>query len=330
MTPRRKQLIEQLEQNRGAPTLVFVTGDRQGLQTQIASDVYDLVVHHLDAIGMQQKLTVFLYTRGGDTLTAWSLVNLIRQFCEELEIVIPSKAHSAGTLMSLAADRIIMTKQATLGPIDPSLNHPLNPQIPGKSPEAKVPVSVEAINGFIELAKQELGLNQQRELNDVLGRLTHHIHPLVLGAVYRSKSQIQMLAKKLISRQVNDSEKVDSIISFLCSESGSHDYTIHRREARDIGLVIEKPDDELYRVIKELYDDIATELELTTRFDPKTFLGADQTKDYSLRRALVESCAGGTHYCVNEGSLELQQVQTPQGLQIRINDHKNFEGWKHE
>src|SRR5215211_969736 len=117
MRDQRKQLIEQLETSRESKLLVFFTGDRPNLQTQIASDVYDLFVNHLDKIGIVQKLSLVLYTRGGDTLTAWSLVNLIRQFCEELEIIIPSKAHSAGTLMALGADKIVMTKQATLGPI---------------------------------------------------------------------------------------------------------------------------------------------------------------------------------------------------------------------
>src|SRR2546427_6800245 len=114
MRAQRQTLIQQLEATRGSKVLLFFTGDRRNLQTQIAADVYDLFVNHLDKIGIVKKLSLFLYTRGGDTLTAWSLVNLIRQFCEELEVVIPSKAHSAGTLIALGADKIVMTKQATL------------------------------------------------------------------------------------------------------------------------------------------------------------------------------------------------------------------------
>jgi hypothetical protein len=43
---------------------------------------------------------------------------------DELAIVVPQKARSAGTLMCRGAERIITTKQATLGPIDPSLTGP--------------------------------------------------------------------------------------------------------------------------------------------------------------------------------------------------------------
>lgn len=330
MREQRRTLIQQLEVNRNSKVLLFFTGDRRNLEAQIASDVYDLFVNHLDKIGVVGKLSLFLYTRGGDTLTAWSLVNLIRQFCEKLEIIIPSKAHSAGTLMSLGADNIIMTKQATLGPIDPCLNHPLNPQIPGRPPDAKVPVSVEEINGFIELAKGELNLKGQKELSEVLSRLTQHVHPLVLGAVFRTKSQIQMLARRLISRQMTDKKKVCSIISFLCSESGSHDYTIHRREARELGLNIEKPDDTLYALIKGIYDDVEAELGLGTTFDPKIYLGSQPAREYCFKRALLESLAGGAHVCTTEGRFETQQMQTSVGMQIRINDHRTHEGWRHE
>ncbi len=51
---------------------------------------------------------------------------MLRMFCDELEVIVPARARSAGTLMCLGADKVVMTKQATLGPIDPSLTGPLN------------------------------------------------------------------------------------------------------------------------------------------------------------------------------------------------------------
>lgn len=56
-----------------------------------------------------------------------------------------------------------MTKQAMLGPIDPSVNGPLNPAIPGvPGPNAKVPVSVEYVNAYIEMANKDFGITDQR------------------------------------------------------------------------------------------------------------------------------------------------------------------------
>ena len=238
----RIELYKQLETERESRVLVYVTGDRRGLETKIASEVLDLFVEHLDLMGDVDKISLYLYTTGGVTLAAWGIANLIRQFCEEFEVIVPAKAHSAGTLICLGADRIIMTKQATLGPIDPSVNTPLNPSIPGAPPTARMPVSVEAINGFIELAK-ETGIKDSGDYATVLSILTQHVHPLVLGEVYRSRSQIRMLGERLLSKHLDNEEptkeKIEKILDFLCSESGSHDYKIYRQEARDeLGLTI--------------------------------------------------------------------------------------------
>jgi ClpP class serine protease len=118
----------QIESERITKVLTFATSDRPNAETQIAGDVVDLFVDLLDEIGPTKKISLILHTNGGQTSAAWRVVNLIRTFCDELEVMIPLKALSAGTLISLGADRVIMTKQAALGPIDPSLNHPLSPR----------------------------------------------------------------------------------------------------------------------------------------------------------------------------------------------------------
>ncbi|QPD05851.1 MAG: Serine dehydrogenase proteinase [Candidatus Nitrospira kreftii] len=154
--------------------------------------------------------------------------------------------------MCLGADSIMMTRQATLGPIDPSVNGPLNPEIPGAPPQQRTPVSVEAINGYLAFAKEEIGLNSSEAKLAVLRSLADRVHPLVLGEVYRSRAQIRMLGQRLIQRQLTDKARVKKVLDFLCSESGSHDYTIYRQEARDeLGLKVERPDDALYAIIRD-------------------------------------------------------------------------------
>ena len=164
MRAQRLQMYHDLEARRGSKLIVYVTGDRPGMETQIHPEVVDYFVHHLDLIGVTKKITLYLYTRGGQTLAAWSIVNLLRQFCDELEVIVPSKARSAGTLICLGADRVVMTKQATLGPIDPSVNGPLNPQAPGGGPQSRVSVSVEDVNGFIDFARDSVGASAMAPL----------------------------------------------------------------------------------------------------------------------------------------------------------------------
>lgn len=328
----RKRLYSELENFRESKVIAYITGDRPGLETKVHPEVYDFFVNHLDRIGIVPKISLYLYTRGGVTLAAWSIVNLIKQFCEQFEVIIPSKAHSAGTLICLGANTIVMTKQATLGPIDPAVNTPLNPQVPGGSPDAKVPVNVEAIKGFLELARGDLNIEGSENLTNVLSELVDKVHPLVLGEVYRATSQIKMLARRLISSQIEDEPTIEKIVYFLCSESGSHDYTIHRREARDfLGLNIEIPNDELYSLIKAIYDDINSELQFTSKFDQNSLLAGNQQADYAFKRALLESNEGGSYYFLSEGRLTRQQMQVQPGvMQTVIQDQRIFEGWRHE
>ena len=328
----RIELYKKLEEKRASKLLVYITGDRSGMETQIHSEILDLIIQHIDLISSVPKISLYLYTRGGQTIAAWSIVNLIGQFTDQFEVIIPSKAHSAGTLICLGADTIVMTKQATLGPIDPSVNTPLNPAIPGAPPMARVPVSVEAINGFIELAKG-IGISHSGDLSTVISILATHVHPLVLGEVFRTRSQIRMLGKRLLARHMKDGEKIEKILAFLCSESGSHDYTIYRREARnELGLNIEHPNEEQYKLIKSIYDDVSNELLLLDPFDPDILLSTNNEVQYKYKRALVESVIGGSHYFVSEGRLT-KRVQKDQQTGVdkkTIEDNRSFEGWKHE
>jgi hypothetical protein len=334
----RLENYKKIESERNSKLLVFITGDKQNIETQIGADTHDYFVNHLDKFNLPQKITLFLYTRGGDTMAAWGIINLIRQFCDEYEVIIPSKARSAGTLISLGAAKIMMTKQATLGPIDPSLNSPLNPQNPSfpLNPQARVPVSVESIKGYFEYAK-ELGIKNEKELASAFIDLSQKIHPIVIGSVFRSRAQIHLLANKLLTQHFpeGNEKKIKDIISFLCSESGSHDYPIYRREARNLGLNIEKPSDEFYLTIKSVMQDISAELDLATPYNPNIIIGNNPTASYSIRRALIESIDGGTDVFISKGILSKKQTAINIGMgapimQTTIEDQRNEEGWYHE
>jgi len=330
----RLELYQELESKRESKLLVFITGDRQGMETQMHPEVLDMIVEHLDSFGNNKKITLFMHTRGGETSAGWSIANLIRSFCDDFEVIVPARAHSSGTLVCLGANRIVMTKQATLGPVDPSVNSPLNPQMPGAGPQVRVPISVESIKGFVQLAKEELGIRGSRDITQVMSILASKVDPLVLGDVFRARTHIRMLARNLLEKQIktrNSKEKINKIVNFLCSDSGSHNYTINRTEAREnLGLNIERPDENLYSLIMKIYRNIEDELELRRPFIPQLLISSVDKADFKCRRALIESIDGKTNVFVSEGSLVKQQVPTPNGLMIQIQDIRTFEGWRKE
>jgi hypothetical protein len=326
---RRQAIYKKIEKMRKSRVVAFVTGDRPGMQTQISNDAVDLFGDHLDELFPTKKISLILYTLGGNTMAAWNLVNMLRMFCDELEMIIPNKARSAGTLMCLGADKIIMTKQATLGPIDPSLTGPLNPQIPGAALDARAPVSVEAVKGYIEMAKRDFGVKEGADMSRVLIDLAARVHPLVLGAIFRSRSQIQFLASELLKSQVKDTTKTKKIIDFLCSESGSHDYTINRREAKALGLTVETPSEAFYGLLKDWLGTVRSEMELSVPFDTNAVLGVNGTATYRCVRCLLESTAAPGRMFVSEGQLKKVAINHPQfGPQDGTSDNRTFEGWR--
>jgi hypothetical protein len=326
----RKSIYRGIEAERETKVITFVTGDRPGMETQIAPDSVNIFVDLLDDIGVTKKISLILHTNGGQTSAAWRIVNLMRSFCDEFEVVVPLKAMSAGTLISLGADRLVMTKQAALGPIDPSLTHPLAPGVQVGPQLARVQVSVEAVRGYLDAAKDDLGVKDPNVLANVLIDLSNKIHPLVLGEIFRSRVQIRFLANKLLRRQVTDEEKIKSIIDFLCADSGSHDYTINRREAAEMGLNVEKPSVDFYGTLKQVHASYTEEMKLLEQFSPQTVLGTNPVSPYSAVRGLIESTEGGCYGYLSEGTMTKAMVPLPPtgAMQEAITDSRTFEGWR--
>lgn len=67
-------------------------------------------------------LTVVLHTPGGATMAVQSLVEYTRSKFNDVEVIVPAFAMSAGTMYALASDQIVLGRQSQLGPIDPQLS----------------------------------------------------------------------------------------------------------------------------------------------------------------------------------------------------------------
>jgi hypothetical protein len=318
-------LIQRIEKARNSRVLLYVTGDRTGQETILHSEVFDHFVDHLDAIGVTNRISLVLYTRGGDGMAAWQLLNLIRMFCDELEVIIPVKAHSAGTMMAIGADRIVMTKQATISPIDPSINHVLAPQIQGAPMGARAQVSVEAINGYISLIRDTLG-EDGSGIGEIMLDLARQVHPLVLGDTYRRRQQTQSMAERLLSPHLKSAENRRKIISFLSSDSGSHDYTLSRREAAALGLKIIKCPARLYPVLRDLYHDFRDEMQLRSPFNASQF-PANAVTPFKNLRATIESSAASAVQYITEGSFNRQSMPPP-NVGEAVNIEVTSEGWR--
>ncbi len=285
--PSRKDLMRSLEELRDSRIICYFTGDRKNLEAQIGDDVLPCLSEHLTKIGRVPQIDLLLYSRGGNTLTGFALVNAVREFAEKVNVLVPFRAHSCATLIALGMDTIVAGPFAQLSPIDPSITTPHGPTIEQGGNIQFLPVSVEDVANYFQLARNEAGLKDEQHLAAVLGHLCQRVSPLALGAVYRAREQIGMLADKLLGMHSTDKDRIDRIVRQLTRELLSHDYVIGRREAKSIGLPLVDATDQEADLMWRLYEDVAHELKMTEPWNWEK--EAEGTQPKTAVRALLES-----------------------------------------
>jgi len=286
----KDDLISKIEENRRSRLIIYITGDRKPFATRIADDVIPIFNRHLENIGPQKKISLFIYTRGGDMVAPLRLVKLIRSYCDEFEVLIPYRCHSAGTLIALGAHKIVMGKLGELSPVDPVTMHPYNPQNP-LNPQQRLEISVEDLNSYFLLAR-EMAKVKEEEMEKVFANLVERIHPLSLGNAYRALRMGKMIAEKLLemprTKQLSK-EKIKKIVEEITSKICIHAYPITRDEAKSLGLPIEKAERTIEKILWDLYEVYSTEMKLNVPFHPSEILGDREITEFKYPGAYIES-----------------------------------------
>lgn len=317
----RLQLIQQIEKSRGSRVIAWLMGDRKKLETKIAPDQFSLLYDHLVSMGKQKQIDLFLYGPGGLTLAGFGAVNLLREFCDRLAVLVPFRAQSALTLICLGADEIVMGRLGQLSPIDPTITSPYNPLAPGPAAPGTLnllPLSVEDVGGYLNLAREDFGLKEETSRLRVLETLASGVSPIALGSVYRSRKQIGMLAEKLLTSHSEsdlDEDAIEHVVHALSRGLGSHDYNINRQEAKlNLKLPVLFPEDDFEALMWNLFKMYQDAMKLTVPFNPETELGEQTTATLTFHRAFIESTSL-TH--VYETTQTISRVKTvQQGIEI--------------
>lgn len=78
----------------------------------------------LRGLDKTKGLDLILHTPGGDLQATKSIVEYLKSFFnDDIRVIIPSTAMSAGTMIACAGKEIIMGLHSCLGPIDPQINN---------------------------------------------------------------------------------------------------------------------------------------------------------------------------------------------------------------
>ncbi len=321
-----KKSLQQLSTLRKSEIIVYIAGDKnppQRFGTLIALDVLPLFYQHLSKIGKQEKISLFLYSCGGHLNAPWPIVNLLREYCKELEVIVPFRALSAATLVSLGADKILMTPLSQLGPIDPIGTFPV---AEGKKEE----IHIEDVTGFIDFAKEKIGIKEQDALAEVMKKLSEQIKPSILGSINRTHSLIRKLGEKMLKlhKKKIEEKQIQKIVENLTKKLFSHQHLINRAEAKNtigFGEIIQyaKPKEE--KLINEILGHYQGKLELNKEFNPAMILKRDDIeKEYTLTRAIIHSAKQESNFV---SKYKIIKVPSPKG-KVAINVFPFYNAWE--
>jgi len=211
------------------------------LQKQNVPQAYVSITHEdlnglmavIKGMDCTSGLTLILHTPGGVTNATESLVDYLRAKFPAIEVIVPTYAMSAGTMISMAADRVIMARHSQLGPIDPQM-----PMPGGRSYSAR------AIVDQFDQAKAEITADPvvAHAWAPVLASLGPALVKEASNNLeYSEKMVANWLEKFMLAGDSDASTKSAEIAHYFADNSHhkSHGRRIGRDEAAAQGLVIE-------------------------------------------------------------------------------------------
>lgn len=177
-------------------------------------------VYKLDS---SKGLDIILHTPGGDIAATESIVNYLQSvFPNNIRAIIPQLSMSAGTMIALSCNSIIMGKQSSLGPIDP--------QFGGIACQGILDEYQRAITA-ISVNPNALGLWQT---------IISKYHPTLIGDCENAVKWSKELASKWLQR-VNVNITMSDVEELFISHANSYSHSRHisRDECKNVGLKVE-------------------------------------------------------------------------------------------
>lgn len=180
-------------------------------------------IHKMDrSLGID----IILHTPGGSIAATESLVSYIKfLFGNNFRVIVPQIAMSAGTMIALASNEIIMGKQSNLGPIDP--------QYVGLSCAAVIE----------EFKRASSDVTSDPSLANVWAPIISKYHPTFLGecekAINWSENVVtEWLKSNMFSGRADADMLANKVVEHLSSHSKtlSHERHIHIEDLKKLGV----------------------------------------------------------------------------------------------
>ena len=224
----RRKYLALIEKRTGRNVIAYYSGWLQKPQSPdtIVNDkdknAFMVNIHKLDR---SKGLDLILHTPGGDLAATESIVDyLFSMFGGNIRAIIPQISMSAGTMIALSCNEIMMGKQSNLGPIDP--------QIGG--------VACQAVLDEFQQAKKDLRTNPSSAA--LWQVIISKYHPTFLGMCRNAIDWSEKLAKEWLNRNMcsGNSSKAAKILKDFSDHktNKSHARHISIEKCKAIGLKV--------------------------------------------------------------------------------------------
>ncbi len=207
----RQRLIAKIEKKRNSRVILLV--HRQETMSFLGFPVYKFIniqdsEEILRAIQMTDKdipIDLILHTPGGLVLASLQIARALKKHPAKVTVFVPHHAMSGGTLISLAADEIVMSENAVLGPVDPQL---------GEFPAASI-----------------VKLLEQKDINKIDDKTL-----IMADVAKKAISQLEEAVYDLLEDKYEDKQEAKKLAKLLSTGTWTHDYPITFEQAKSLGL----------------------------------------------------------------------------------------------
>lgn len=271
----RQDLLRQIEERTGRRLICYVAGPMTSISSQDIPPFVDL----LHDVEQGSDLDLLLNTPGGDVDQAERIVLICRKRVGKgaFRVVIPNSAKSAGTLIAIAADEIVMGEPSELGPIDPQVTITTQRGEPMDRPA----------QSFLDGLEEIVDKGREEELSAAYFPLLDKLDPALIDFCRKALLRSEQFAQRFLSEHMlkDDPEKAKEVARELNSVAKhlSHGAVIDADRALEMGLEVKllPYDDDLWSAYWRLYCDMMLALQ------------SPRAKLYEGRKASLLLTAGG-------------------------------------
>jgi hypothetical protein len=250
-----------IESLRKRPLIVYATSTRIGVPAQMAGDVVREFVDQIEAIKEGKSIDVLIHSTGGDALTAWKLMSMLRERFDSVSVLVPYMAFSAATIFALGADEIVMHPHASLGPIDPQITI-------RQSDGGGRRFSFEDVGAFLRFVNDEVKVTDQNCMSGIVEKLFTVVDPVSIGGAKRASELSTDVGERLLRMHMKDGGSARKIAEALNKSFFAHGDAVSRSRARELQLAIGKDDQAVEALIWDAYLGLEAYMEARTPFNP--------------------------------------------------------------